>query len=75
MLSNSEEEVRKLVTQQENDSSLSEMRSKAGKQEDGYCRDNGVLVVSSQWILKRNCLELLGHPVEGKRYWTKGTEV
>ena len=44
MLSNSEEEVRKLVTQQEEDSSLLEMRSKAGKQEDGYCWENGVLV-------------------------------
>ena len=38
VLSNGEEEVRKLVTQQEEECSLLEMRSKAGKQEDGYCR-------------------------------------
>ena len=45
VFSNSEEEVKKLVTQQEEDSSLLEMRSKAGKQEDGYCRENSVLVM------------------------------
>ena len=44
VLSNSEEEVRKLVTQQEEDRSMFEMRSKAGKQEDGYCWENSVLV-------------------------------
>ena len=44
VLSNSEEEVRKLVTQQEEDSSLLEMSNKAAKQEDGYCWENGVLV-------------------------------
>ena len=57
LFSNSEEEVKKLFTQQEEDSSLLEMRSKAGKQEDGYCRENGVLVhvklVDSQKELSR----------------------
>ena len=47
MLSNSEEEVRKLVTQQEEDSSLLEMRSKASKQDDGYCWENRHTTVHS----------------------------
>ena len=55
VLSNSEEEVRKLVTQQEEDSSLLEMSNKAAKQEDGYCWENGVLVhvklEAGRWVL------------------------
>ena len=73
--SNGEEENSKLVSQQEENGSLSEMGSKAEKQEDSYCRKNGILVHVKLVDLKRSCLELLCHHVEGKRCWTLGTEV
>ncbi len=59
VLSNSKEGVRKLVIQQEEDSSLLEMRSKAGKQEDGYCWESTCQVGRASKIIIQNCCAIL----------------
>ena len=43
-LVNSREEVASLVAQQQRDGSLKDSWRKAGKGEEGYCTDNGVLI-------------------------------
>ena len=43
-LVNSREEVASLVAQQQGDGSLKDSWRKAGKGEEGYCTDNGVLI-------------------------------
>ena len=43
-LVNSREEVASMVAQQQRDGSLKDSWMKAGKGEEGYCMDNGVLI-------------------------------